>query len=110
GTAWYLTDHLGSVRDIVNGVGVVIDTITYDSFGNVVAEANAAGGDRFKFTGREWDAEAGLYYYRARFYDPTLGRFISQDPIGFLAGDANLYRYVGNSPLTFIDPLGLAAS
>jgi len=50
-----------------------------------------------------------LYYYRARYYDPTQARFISQDPIEFLAGDTNFYRYVGNDPLNFVDPSGLAA-
>ena len=52
---------------------------------------------RFAHTGREWDPETGNYFYRARYYDPQTGRFLSQDPIGFAAGDTNLYRYVGNS-------------
>ena len=50
-----------------------------------------------------------LYYYRARYYDPTLGRFISSDPIEFLAGDFNFYRYVGNDPVNFVDPSGLTS-
>jgi RHS repeat-associated protein len=58
------------------------------------------------FTGREWDAETGLYYYRARYYDPRLGRFISQDPIG-LVGGVNLHAYVGNRPTVLTDPSGL---
>lgn len=48
------------------------------------------------YTGREWDKETGLYYYRARYYDPIEGRFISKDPIGFAGGDVNLFGYVGN--------------
>jgi RHS repeat-associated protein len=60
------------------------------------------------FTGREYDPELDMYYYRARYYDPRLGRFVSQDPLGFAAGDSNLYRYVGNAPLAARDPLGLA--
>ena len=93
--AWYLTDHLGSVRDLADPGGSVIDHITYDSFGNVLSESAPVEGDRFKYTGRELDSETGLYYYRARYYDPAMGRFISEDPIGFNAGDANIYRYVG---------------
>jgi RHS repeat-associated protein len=61
----------------------------------------------FTYTGREYDSETGLYYYRARYYDTKVGRFISKDPIGFLGGDFNLSRYVWNSPTNLIDPLGL---
>ena len=61
----------------------------------------------YGFTGREYDPETGLYYYRARYYDPMAGRFIGKDPIDFAGGDVNLYRYVQNNPINFIDPLGL---
>jgi RHS repeat-associated protein len=61
---------------------------------------------RYRYTGREFDGETGLYYYRARYYDANVGRFIGQDPIGFEAGDANLYRYVENRPIDRIDPSG----
>jgi RHS repeat-associated protein len=61
---------------------------------------------RYGYTGREQDEYTGLYYYRARFYDPQIGRFISEDPIGFRGG-INWYAYVGNNPLGFTDPLGL---
>ena len=60
----------------------------------------------FQYTARESDTETGLYYYRARYYDPTNGRFVSEDPIGF-AGGANFYAYVGDSPTSLIDPSGL---
>ena len=60
----------------------------------------------YAYTGREWDPESGLYYYRARYYDPKIGRFISEDPIGF-GGGINFYAYVGNNPVRFIDPFGL---
>jgi RHS repeat-associated protein len=109
GTAWYLPDHLGSVRDIVNASGQLIDHIDYNSFGLVVSETNPSAGDRFKFTGREFDPVLAMYYYRARFYDPILGRFINQDPLRYQAGDVNLYRYVGNSPLNATDPSGQTA-
>ena len=106
GLAWYLTDHLGSVRAIANASGAIVDEISYDSFGTIVLETNAAWGDRIKFTGREWDPVAGLYYYRSRMYDPTSGRFLSSDQIGFAGGDTNLYRYVGNMPGAHTDPSG----
>jgi RHS repeat-associated protein len=60
----------------------------------------------FAFTGREWDAETGLYYYRARYYEPQSSRFLTNDPSGFAAG-TNFYRYVNNTPLRAIDPSGL---
>ena len=107
---WYLADRLGSVRQIVDASGAVLDAIDYDSFGGILSESNPVEWDRFKFTGREYCPELGLYYYRARWYDPAVGRFISQDPIGFEAGDANLYRYVGNAPGDARDPRGLWAS
>jgi RHS repeat-associated protein len=105
-TAWYLTDRLGSVRDIVNTSGTVIDHIVYDSYGNVVSETNPTNGDRFKYTGREYDSVTGLYYYRARYYDPVAGTFISQDPKGFGAEDMDLYDYVRNQPTGATDPSG----
>jgi RHS repeat-associated protein len=61
---------------------------------------------RFGYTGRELDEETGNYYYRSRYYDSTVGRFISEDTIGFESGDANLYRYVFNSPTNYTDPTG----
>ena len=105
---WFLTDRLGSVRQIVDASGTVLDDIGYDSFGGILSESNPVEGDRFKFTGREYCPELGLYYYRARWYDPATGQFISQDPIGFSAGDANLYRYVGNAPGDGTDPEGFS--
>src|SRR5262249_27514185 len=77
------------------------------SYGNLVSETNAANGDRFKYAAREYDPLLGLYYDRARYYNPATGRFLSEDPSGFGAGDANLYRYVGNSPTNATDPSGL---
>jgi RHS repeat-associated protein len=105
-TAWYITDKLGSVTDVVSSSGSVIDNIVYGVFGNIGSESAPSNGDRFKFTGREYDPTTGLYYFRARYYDPATGRFVSQDPMGFRAGDANLYRYTGNGPTNAIDPTG----
>jgi RHS repeat-associated protein len=102
---WLLTDHLGTVRDLVDSSGTVVNHITYDSFGNVVAQSHPEFSTRFLFAGREFDAQTGLYYDRARYYDPRLGRFLSEDPTGFAAGP-NLYRYVHNNPVSRIDPRG----
>ncbi len=104
---WYLRDNINSVRQIVGPDGTVLNAITYDSFGNVISETNPAAGDRFQYTGREYDAELGIYYYRARYYDPSTGRFLAEDPLSFAAGDSNLYRYVGNQPNTRVDPSGM---
>jgi len=106
GVRWYLSDHLGTVRDLADAAGEVIDHIAYDAFGNVLAESNPAAGDRFRFTGREFDAATGQYYYRARYYNAAIGRFTSEDPLGLSAGDKNLYRYVLNRPTVNIDPTG----
>jgi RHS repeat-associated protein len=104
---WYLTDKLGSVREDVQTSGSVLDSITYDSYGNILTESSPSSGDRFKFTGREWDSEIGQYYDRARDYAPNIGRFESEDPAGFKGQDSNLYRYVYNQPTDLIDPTGL---
>ncbi|MEG3838505.1 RHS repeat-associated core domain-containing protein, partial [Microcoleus sp. Z1_C3] len=103
---WALSDQLGTVKDWVNNSGSVVNHVGYDAFGGVVAQSNPALGSRYGFTGRELDAETGLYYYRSRYYNPGIGRFIGEDSIGFSGGDANLYRYVGNSPINRIDPSG----
>ncbi|MBD2459072.1 putative Ig domain-containing protein [Nostoc sp. FACHB-87] len=110
GTSWYLTDRLGTIRDMANAVGKLVNSINYDSFGEILGQTNPNLGDRFTFAGREFDSETGLYYNRARYYDANLGRFISQDPIGFGGEDANLYRYVGNNPVNATDPSGLIAA
>jgi RHS repeat-associated protein len=105
--AWYLTDRQGSVRDIDKADGTaVLDHLDYDGWGNVTYESNSANGDRYKWTGREWDAAVSLQYNRARYYDPATGRWTSQDPLGFDAGDSNLYRYVKNAPTDASDPSG----
>jgi RHS repeat-associated protein len=106
GMVWALADNQGTVKDLVDNNGVVVNHITYDSFGKVVAQSNASVEFRYGYTGREQDGETGLDYYRARYYDAGNGRFLSEDPIGFGAGDGNLTRYVFNSPTNFTDPSG----
>jgi RHS repeat-associated protein len=107
GVLWALTDQLGTVKDLVDNSGSVANHVRYDSFGGVVSQSNAAVGSQYGFTGRKFDAETGLYYYRSRYYNPGIGRFIGEDSVGFDGGDANLYRYVGNRPTYLVDPLGL---
>jgi RHS repeat-associated protein len=106
---WPLADNQGTIRDITNTAGAVQNHITYNSFGRIISQTNANVYTRFNYTGREFDGETGLYYYRSRYYDCVVGRFLSEDAIGFKAGDANLYRYVGNSPVNAIDPFGRAS-
>jgi RHS repeat-associated protein len=105
-TSWYLTDRLGTVRDIANTSGSVIDHMSYDAFGQILTESSPSDGDRFAFTGRERGDEAGSYYYRARTFSGRVGRFLQSDPSGLSAGDANLYRYVNNTPINGTDPSG----
>ena len=103
---YFLTDHLGSTVGMADTNGNVTESATYDSFGRTISSNLTT---RYGFTGRETDEATGLMYYRARFYDPQIGRFTSEDPIGF-AGGINSYSYVGNSPNNLVDPLGLQAS
>jgi RHS repeat-associated protein len=106
GMVWSLSDRLGSVNLLTDAGGVVVNKRTFDSFGRVLSETNPGVKFRYGYTGRETDGETGLDYYRARYYDAANGRFISVDPIGFEAGDTNLYRYVGNSSTMATDPTG----
>ena len=102
-----LTDALGSTIALADANGTVKTSYTYEPFG-AVTSSGATNTNSYQFTGRENDGSAGLYFYRARFYNPMFGRFISEDPLGFPGGpDPNLYRYVGSSPVLFTDPLGL---
>ncbi len=102
-TKYFLTDHLGSTVALTNSSGVATEQTSYDSFGNATTNLST----RYQYTGREYDSFSGFHYYRARWYDANLGRFVSEDPIGFGGGDVNLYGYVWNDPLRFTDPMGL---
>ena len=106
GMVWSLADRLGSIDALTDGDGVVVDKRTFDSFGRVLSQSNPSVAFRYGYTGRERDLESGLDYYRARYYDSNVGRFISVDPMGFGAGDTNLYRYVGNGVTNATDPSG----
>jgi RHS repeat-associated protein len=101
------SDRLGNVLSVADpATGVVSGTAVYDSFGGRSTTGEAI---RHGFTGREHDAESGLIHFRARAYDPATGQFLQRDPIGFAAGDLNLYAYVWNDPYGWTDPSGLAS-
>jgi len=102
-----LPDALGSTLALADATGAVQTEYTYEPFG-ATAVSGAASANPFQYTGRENDG-TGLYYYRARYYHPGLGRFISEDPIGF-AGGVNSYSYSINNPVNRRDPLGLAST
>lgn len=100
----YHKDTLGSIRAITDSTQAIINTYSYDSFGNMTQTGTLS--QPYAYAGRELDKETGLYYYRARYYDPSIGRFIQRDPISFAGGDVNLYGYVQNNPINWIDPDG----
>jgi RHS repeat-associated protein len=104
-TSYYQSDGLGSVTSLSNAAGALAQTYTFDSFGKQTASSGSLT-NPFRYSAREWDTETGLYYYRARYYDPSKGRFLSEDPITF-GGGIDFYRYVRNLPTSFGDPFGL---
>ena len=104
-TDYYAADGLASVTSLSSSAGALANTYVYDSFGNTTASTGTLR-NYFQYTGREFDPETGLNYDRARYYNPTTGRFLSEDPIGFYGGN-NFYRYVENNPADLIDPFGL---
>jgi RHS repeat-associated protein len=106
GAQTLLFDALGSTLGLLDANGVLQTEYAYEPFGATTATGTASP-NPFQYTGRENDA-TGLYYYRARYYSPTLQRFISEDPRGFAGGDMNLYAYALSSPTNFTDPLGLS--
>jgi RHS repeat-associated protein len=100
---YYHADALGSVVKRTDQAGAVVHAYRYDVSGNMELGASEPG---YAFTGREWDPETRLYYYRARYYEPRISRFVSEDPIGLEDGP-NRYAYVSNDPVNVTDPSGL---
>ena len=102
---YYHFNGTGSVVALSDSAGDTVQTYEYSVFGQVAAE-DPCHPNPYMFTGRRFDIETGLYYYRARYYNPYIGRFLQTDPVGY--GDGlNVYRYCGNNPLGYTDPLGL---
>lgn len=106
GSHYYHADGLGSIIALTDDQGSNVQWYDYDSYGNQHDMKNRIK-QPYGYTGREHDRETRLRYYRARYYDGEVGRFISEDPIGFLAGSSNFYSYVGANPTNWIDPHGL---
>jgi RHS repeat-associated protein len=104
---WYMNDHLGTPQVMIDTSGKIVWTATYDSFGNdqIITEDIT---NNLRFPGQYDDGETGLHYNWNRYYDPRTGRYTRVDPIGFDSGNLNLYAYVGNNPVSYIDSEGLA--
>ncbi|MBI2267030.1 MAG: RHS repeat-associated core domain-containing protein [Armatimonadetes bacterium] len=96
-------DGLGTINQSYRWWGDAQQTVSEDSFGNRLSVTGSVN-HSFGFTSREWDQETGLYFYRARYYDPQVGRFIGEDPVW---DDPNLYAYVEDNPVNWVDPWGL---
>jgi len=111
-TYYYIRDHVNTVLALVDDSGAIVESYEYDPFGAVtVYDENgteidtSAYGNRYLFQGREYSWDTGLYNFRARWYDPQTGRWLSKDPIG-ISGGLNQYVFVGNNPVNFVDPHG----
>jgi RHS repeat-associated protein len=109
---WPLTDHLNTVRDLAaydadTDTTAIVNHLIYDAYGRLVSQSNPDQTTLFAFTARPFDPATNLQNNLNRWYDAQTGRWLSEDPIGFEAADANMYRYVGNEPTVLIDPSGL---
>lgn len=108
GSTYYMMhDQVGSLRLIVDVTGNITKKIDYDSFGNIINDTNLGFTIPFGFAGGLHDRDTGLVRFGARDFDPSIGRWTAKDPIDFAGGDVNLYGYVQNNPVNWVDPLGL---
>lgn len=104
-TSYYQTDGLGSITSLTSSAGSQPSNYVYDSFGKLTVSTGTLS-NQFQYTARELDSEIDVYFYRARYYDQSIGRFLSEDPSGFRAG-LNFFAYTNNSPVNATDPTGL---
>ena len=112
-TYFVLSDHLGTVHAICDGSGTIVESYEFDAWGRVLGVYDSNGspvsgsqiGNNYLWQGRWYSWEAGLHFFRARWYDPIAGRWLSKDPIG-IAGGLNQYVFCGNDPVNSRDPLG----
>jgi RHS repeat-associated protein len=104
--AYYHHDQLGSTRMLTSTTGTILGTFSWDPSGTL-AGGTGTTTTPFGFAGEYTDAESGLQYLRARYYDPATGQFITRDPLGAASGETNLYRYAAGNPLSATDPTGL---
>jgi len=112
-TYYFHENSLGSIYAVTDNTGIIVEKYSYTAYGKVtikdaldVVHTTSPISNRFMYTGREWDAESGLYYYRARYYSPAMGRFLQRD--SFKPDELlNLYTYVTNNPIRYTDSLGL---
>ena len=101
---YYLQDHLGSARGLVDGSGTITDSYSYDPYGQRTAVTGSLADTPFGYAGQYTDAETGFQYLRARYYDPATGQFLTVDPLVDSTGHP--YAYAGDNPANFIDPSG----
>jgi RHS repeat-associated protein len=107
-TEFYEQDGLGSVTSLSSSTAALTNSYTYDTFGNLAASSGTFV-NPYQFTGRDYDTEAGLRYYRARYYAPDSGRFLREDPVYIwsrIPAEMNAFVYTRNRPTTLTDPLG----
>ncbi|MFM2591265.1 RHS repeat-associated core domain-containing protein [Vibrio sp. TBV020] len=106
GCFYYHRNSQGSIIALSDARGEIVETLDYDVFGTLIAhDKHIDTFNPYAFTGRELDAP-DLYFYRARYYDPSLARFLTPDPMESFSGQANLYSYTGGDPVNYVDPFG----
>jgi len=113
---YYHADGVGSVTALSGNNGSIVETIEYQAYGKPtfkdavgVVIPDSAMGNLYSYTAREYDYETGMFYYRARYYAGETGRFMQEDPVGLYGNSINLYAYVLNSPIKWVDPVGLVS-
>ena len=107
-TSYYEQDGIDSVTSLTNSAGALANSYTFDSFGKLTAFTGTLI-NPFQCTGREFDSETGLHFYRARYYDQTMGRLLSEDPLEFAGDGPNFYAYTLNNPVNYVDPMGTSS-